>query len=332
MGINYNNVEKMVYNLLSQYGTDMYFYHEIDGEKNSVTGTTDYSYLKTSVKGMAISYGDIFIDNDLIKKGDKQLIISMRQGRPKLGDRVKIDDTYFNVINVKELKPANKTLLYELHVRSYAVGENIDTLFISLGDLQTGSLIKDPNKEDSPIWRVVAHDHHKAGITTLICDYVWTNISFNGSLEKGYVTAETPWTNTFIRSYLKNTFPNDLSAKMIGNLQGCVVKTGNEQITDTVTILSKYEMGGTKRTGSNDGTFIPYFENSSSRIAYYDDPKRTTDVNTEYWTRDGNGIGADGNFTMFNYSYSHGLRPVIFLQSSLETALNYNGEYEVQFE
>ena len=84
--------------------------------------------------------------------------------------------------------------------------------------------------------------------------------------------------------------------------------------------------------GIRHGEHIDYFESDSFRIAYYDDPNRKTDKSTEYWTRDGSGIGAGGKPRYFNTGYEHGVRPVIFLQGGIKTTLNFNGEYELQFE
>jgi hypothetical protein len=331
MPINYSKLEGKVWDRFNRYGTDIYFHHKVDGDKNDVTGATDYNYLTTKVKGIQQSYGDIFMDGDNIQKGDKQLLISARHGRPSLADEVEIDNVYYKVINVKELQPADTNLMYEVHVRSYAVGEDIDRLFVDLGSLEAGSVVSDPNRQNTPIWRVIAHDHHKAGHTTLICDQVWALISFSGQVEVGVPTAQDPWSKTYMRRWLHNEFMKELSAKMNQFLAPVTVITMSERITDRVSLPSRMELFDIKQSGLDDGKWIPYFEADSFRIASYDDPKRTTDVNTEYWTRDAYGVGADGKQKTFNPNYVHGVRPMIFLNSQYDTALNYNGYYEIQF-
>jgi hypothetical protein len=334
MSIDYGALEKVTYDSFVKYGTTMYFYHKIDGEKNDVTSQTEYSTLVTKVKGIAINYGTLFVDGNNIQKGDKELLISTRQNRPVLGDEVRINDTLHRVINIKEVRPADQTIFYQVHVRSYAVGGagTEDALYVKLGDLQEGSVVLDTNKADVPEWRVIAHNHYKAGYTVLIADKIFELSSFNG-FETGATYPTQPWDATYMRRYLSTDFTYVLSAKMVANLTGMLIRTFNADITDKVTILSKVELTGEEDVGGiTNGKYFPYFEANSSRIAYYTNPLNKTGLSTTYWTRDAKQIGSDGVPKIGGAQYYQGVRPVIMLNSEIKCIYNNSGIYEIQFE
>jgi len=332
MGISYERFENIAHKALLRFGTPMYFYHKIDGGRDSVTGETTYNTLITKVMGVQSSFSEIFVDGTNIQKGDKQIVLSTRHGMPRIGDELKIGDTFFKVLNVKTSSPTNIDITYKLHVRSYSIGDDVDKLFVKLGTLEPGALVIDPYRDNTPIWRVVAQNHHKIGVTTLITDKIWSLISFNGTTEIGAAYPSSPWTSTFMRKYLTNEFYSLLTPEMIGKLQGVFTETANEKVTDSISILSKVEVSGETSVGIQSGTHIPYFESENLRIASFDNPTLGLANNTEYWTRDGFGIGADGKVKQYNPAYVHGVRPVIFLGGSIDTVLNYNGEYELRFE
>ena len=169
-------------------------------------------------------------------------------------------------------------------------------------------------------------------MTTLISKKVWTLVSFNGGPEKGLARPLNPWSWTYLREWLSTEFQKYLSSKLIANLKTSLIETGSEKITDTFSVLSKVELGGTPAVGRRDGKPIPYFESNSLRIAEYEDPTKSVIQNTEYWVREGSGVGADGNFKTYSAAAKHGVRPIIFLSTTVYCSYNYTNEYELLFE
>jgi hypothetical protein len=320
----------MATDMLEAYGEDVEFKIKVDQYKNKFTGGKQSSDVSVFVKGIQSNVSDFIVDYSNIKTGDKTITIPANKGIPLPGSEIKIGGQLHRVLNVIAEAPTGVALYYQVKARSYALVEDTETITMELGEMDLGTVVVDPNRQDTPQWLIVGHGHYKSGTTTLMTtNLVTDNEPFAGASGRWPLA---PWSETWIRKYLLGTFKNTLSAKMIKNLQVFTVTTLSQRSTDTISMASNQELGYPSTPGISNGEPFEYFTiagtdlmaANSNRIASFDNS------NTAYWTRDGIGVAADGSFVPLNQYYGHGVRAVITFLSGIEATYNAAGEFELK--
>ena len=326
----YSDIEPFVFDMIKTYGREVEIHHLVDKGIDDITGEDVSTKVVSRAYGIQTDYSELFQSTGSpIQKGDRNFMITSRAGKPKIGDQLYAGGVLHSIVNVKEVAPAGEWLMFDIRARSYQQVDFADTLTVPLGALSTGALIKDPSRDDSQPWRVVAHGHYLAGYTTLLLDNIFDVElqAFNGT--GGYPSK--PWVQTWMRKYLITTFKSYLSADLISELKDVNINTDGLISNEVIYLLSSVELGDIINPGTvaategRNGTKMSYFSLDSKRIATYDGS------NSTYWTRDVKGVGSDGKFKVLNANYAYGVRPAITLRSSIQTALNLGGEYELQF-
>lgn len=327
--MNYTAIQQLVDRKYRELGDMIEFSIVIDEYRNPVSGYNEGTIIKVYIPGIVENVSDFLInDNTGLKTGDKRIRIPTLYGIPRVNSEIKSGNQLYRVLSVKQYSPGGVALYYEVLARAYALVEDLDTLIRSLGELDLGSIVIDPNRQDSIPWMVIDHTHYKPTLTTLMSvDCIIDNQPFIGQARGWSVS---PWSQTYIRNYLLNTFKKTLSAKLIKNLQTFTVNTEYENSVETICIASLAELGitGLSLSGSY-GTIFSYFdvENTAmdaQRIAAFEGN------NISYWTREAWGIDTDGTYATLNPNYGHGLRPIINLLSGVNCAYNSAGEFELQ--
>lgn len=303
----------------------------VDKYRNQFTGETQGSEIIVKVPGIVETTSEFLVDNTNVKSGDKTISISAKHGIPLYGSDITAGGQLHRILNVNSEVAGGVPIYYTIKCRSYALVDDLDALIVPLSEVALGSYVVDPNRQDTPIWIVVAHNHYKAYQTTLMTwECVTDNVIFKGPAGN-WNTA--PWSETYMRRWLLNDFRNTLSVSMIKNLQPFTTVTQTQRVVDTISIASNHELGATKNPGTDNGDVFEYFDLSdidptalnAQRIAAYNN------INTAYWTRGASGINTDGSIATLNPNYGHGVRPIINLLSGISATYNSGGEYELKF-
>ena len=340
MIFSYDKYITLINEKIDEYGGYVNYHYQVDGAINAITGLTTYNNITVPVKVIVAPYSNELIDGDNIRKGDKQVFIKSTVGKPSLDDNIEIDGEYFKIIRVKDFAPGvNDILVYALQVRSYeAVVSAIDVLKVALSTLELGMIVKDSFALDtSPQWRVIAQSHHSNNVTTLLCDKVWENYSFDGTAEGGGYYPDMPWAYSYMRYRLNNYFMETyFSAELQGILMVIELETQDNLYNDKVSLLSKEELYDVEE-GSSSGSYISYFSTDAYRVGrWYSD-----DTPMRYWTRevytwvapDGviKTVDSDGDSGTFPGDRRSGVRPIIFLPDTVNVVLNPDGKYSIDY-
>ncbi len=338
MAFNYGKYITLILNKIDYYGGWITYIQNVDGAVNTATGLMTYNTISIPIKALVVPYNKSLIDGNNVRKTDRQVIIQSTMGKPRVDDNLNINGEFFKVIEVIDYAPGVvDTLVYVIQARAYSAArsiQEIDVLKVTLGTLELGTIVKDPNAlENSPEWRVIAHNHHNIGITTLMCEKVWEFFSFDGTYEGYGYFPDTPWKSSYMRYRLNNNFIDlYFSADLANNLQIVELETQGNLWNDKVSLLSIEELFDNIVTNSS-GSYITYFASDALRIGrWFED-----DLPLEYWTRDvyswtpPNGIimtvNTDGTKTSHISSNRAGVRPIIFMANDLEVILNADGKY-----
>lgn len=62
-------------------------------------------------------YPRSMVDGTLIQVGDRRIMMSAREERPNTGDRLRVVDTIYRVLMVKDKSPSGVALFYEVQAR-----------------------------------------------------------------------------------------------------------------------------------------------------------------------------------------------------------------------
>lgn len=338
MAFQYSKYITYIADKIDYYGGYVNYRQNIDSAIDSLTGLATYNTIITPVKILVAPYSQTLIDGTNIKKGDKQVFMQSTLGRPKLNDDIDISGTLYRVLEVRDLAPGIvDTIVYILQVRSYEAAVPIDIFKIQLGSLAEGTIVKDLYAlENSPEWRVIAHDHHLTNTTTLIADRLRIFRSFDGTWEGGGYYADTPWRSSAMRKYLADDYPTYLSTEIQEIMLTVELETQTDKWSDKISLLSKEELFDVIQDSSS-GSYISYFESDTYRIArWYDD-----DTALEWWTRDVYSWSApDGIICTVGptgISATHAgnqrayVRPIIFLPKETIVILNTDGTYSINY-
>ena len=109
--------------LLTNFGRDVTIKTVSGGTYNNATQTVDTQIETTfTAKAVLLDYKKLESGNSAqanIEIDDKKLLVSPvgLTAQPNANDLVVIDTVTWNIVNVKTLKPASITVLYELQIR-----------------------------------------------------------------------------------------------------------------------------------------------------------------------------------------------------------------------
>ena len=118
MSFNYAALAVTAHRIIKDFGQQVVMVRKLAGAYNPATGSsTDTSVLQTGY-GVVLDYGIKNIDGQLIKAGDKQLLLSTSGlTTPAVNDTVTIGTELFTVTMVKSLSPAGTPLLFDCNIR-----------------------------------------------------------------------------------------------------------------------------------------------------------------------------------------------------------------------
>jgi len=86
------------------------------GTFNPATGSyTGETETDTTLKAVFTEFLENQIDGSVIKRGDKQVLIT--DVTPKINDKITDGSDIYQVVNIKEIKPGDTACLYKLQVR-----------------------------------------------------------------------------------------------------------------------------------------------------------------------------------------------------------------------
>ena len=69
------------------------------------------------MRAIVEDYPRSMIDGTLIQMDDRRIMMSARDERPDTGDRLRVLDTVYRVLMVKEVGPSGVALYYEVQAR-----------------------------------------------------------------------------------------------------------------------------------------------------------------------------------------------------------------------
>jgi len=333
----YTKVEVNISKAILKYGRLINLYQKVDPTTDPLTRITTYNTIVTPIYGIVKDFSVVFNSIGNVLTGDKNIRISGSTGKPNIGDELDFDQDLYKIIDVKVMSPADTALFYDVHVRKFTITEDPSAYVITIGGLKTGTIIKDPFAlPDSPTWRVIAHDHHDTGITTLTTELIADFMSFDGTGHVAGYYPSTPWNYTYMYEYLHEEFMTlFMSAEIQNILQVVQIETQGNQSNDKISLMSKEELLGVSVVASS-GSQIPYWDSDARRICY-----SAAGETTLYWTRDiisGTApnwliscIGADGKSSSSWDYLLRGVRPIIYINKDQRVVLNKNGIYEFKY-
>lgn len=112
----YDNIKtETVIPLLTEFGKNIELHKRTTIEISPGNVQTLWN-LDTTGIGIQTEYSNMSIDGTLIKKQDKKIIVT-NINQPDEGDKLKIDNVFWNIIDINELKPASSVVLYKIQVR-----------------------------------------------------------------------------------------------------------------------------------------------------------------------------------------------------------------------
>lgn len=333
----YSKVEINISKALIKYGRIINLHQKVDPTTDPITKITTYNTIVTPIYGIVKDFSVVFSSIGNVLAGDKNIRISGSTGRPNIGDELDFDGSLYKIIDVKVMSPSYLPLFYDVHVRAFSVTEDPSAYVVTVGDLKTGTIVKDPFVlPSSPTWKVIAHNHHEVGITTLTTEKIATYMSFDGTDFDPSYSPSTPWNYSYMYEYLHTDFMTlFLSAEIQSILQVAQIETQGKQSNDKISLMSKEELFGTYVVASS-GAQIPYWDSDARRICL-----SSIGENVLYWTRDcisGTApdfliscVGVDGKTTS-SWDYAiRGVRPIIYIDNKQKVVLNKNGIYEFKY-
>jgi len=333
----YTKVEVNISKAVRKYGRLINLIQKVDPTVDPITNVTTYNTIVTPIYGIVKDFSTIFSTVANLQMGDKNVRITGSTGKPNQNDELDFDGEVYKIIDTKSMSPADTALFYDIHARKYTTSEDPTAYVVTVGDLRTGTIIKDPfTLPDSPTWRVIAHDHHETGISTLTTEKIADFMSFDGTGHVAGYYASTPWNYTYMYEFLHEEFMTlYMSAEIQNILQVVQIETQGNQSNDKISLMSKEELLGTYVVASS-GSPIPYWDSDARRICYSNAGETTL-----YWTRDiisGTApnwliscIGADGKSSSSWDYVLRGVRPMIYINKDQRVVLNKNGIYEFKY-
>lgn len=113
----YNALAAMATRLISRRGAPIAFFGSRNEAYDPSSGTVDGSMKKGSGAAIRMEYSLRDIDGDQIRNGDARFYVTVETGAPQQNDYFTFDGEQWQVISVRQLKPATVALRYEVQGR-----------------------------------------------------------------------------------------------------------------------------------------------------------------------------------------------------------------------
>lgn len=120
MSFNYSNIQATAQRLITKFGKDWAIRRNVKGTYNPSTNTrTTTSTENHTVKAVKTEYKNYQVDGEVIKRGDFKLLVEAKglSITPSTDDEIVDGTDIYQIINIKEIKPATITIYYEIQVR-----------------------------------------------------------------------------------------------------------------------------------------------------------------------------------------------------------------------
>lgn len=123
MTFNYNRSLSLADKLLANFGQTVTFKRIVNGSYDPDTSEQTVTESTYSAYGVLLDYKKLESGNSrdgMIEVNDKRLLVSAKglTDVPNANDKVTIGTDTWNVINVKQIKPASIVVLYECQLRN----------------------------------------------------------------------------------------------------------------------------------------------------------------------------------------------------------------------
>lgn len=113
----YEGMAKTATNLITKFGKAVTFKRETGGTYDPVTGATTPPVVELFYPpGIWQTINAENIDGTLIQAGDRMVVIDASFA-PEMTDKVLINSTYWNIVNISDKNPAGIPLAYNIQVR-----------------------------------------------------------------------------------------------------------------------------------------------------------------------------------------------------------------------
>jgi len=116
MAFNYTGLKTTATNLIQNFGGTVSLVVITPGTYNTATGETDNTETETEVSGVKIDFNKNEIDGTIVKANDIKIYLPADTTISKT-DKIKLSGNTYNIIDIKEVKPGDTILYYELQVR-----------------------------------------------------------------------------------------------------------------------------------------------------------------------------------------------------------------------
>ena len=112
----YSKLQTTATNLIQKFGGTVSVIVVSKGTYNTATGVVNDTTTETEVSGVKVDFKKNEIDGTLVKLNDIKIYLPSTVEVSKI-DKLKISGNTYNIIDIKEVKPADTFLYYELQVR-----------------------------------------------------------------------------------------------------------------------------------------------------------------------------------------------------------------------
>ena len=113
MAFDYGNSVTTATRLISTYGRTMTLRTTTEtGDPWDPTQTSS----DTDIIGVAVDYRSSEIDGDMVQTTDKRFLLTSTV-TPTLQDKIVDNSTEYSIVNIREIKPGDTVVLYDVQVR-----------------------------------------------------------------------------------------------------------------------------------------------------------------------------------------------------------------------
>ncbi len=118
MSFNYSGLSKTAVKNIAKFGRSVTFRSVTVGTFDTSTGTkTGAKDVDKIIKAVITDYKDRQIDGEIIRRGDKQVMIAGSSViSPKTNDII-VDGSDYKIVNIETVQPGDTVLIYKLQVR-----------------------------------------------------------------------------------------------------------------------------------------------------------------------------------------------------------------------
>ncbi len=118
MAFNYKVIAATSQAVIKEFGQQVVMVSKVAGAYDPATGSASVTSSVKTGYGVVLDYGVKNIDGELIKAGDKQLLLSTSGiTTPTVNDVATIGSDLYTITMVKTLSPAGTPLLFDCNIR-----------------------------------------------------------------------------------------------------------------------------------------------------------------------------------------------------------------------